>query len=178
MCLTFLVAEKHCNTAQAVKEGNYHLGIFELTRPVGTVCQWRGRPLLKHSGPHQPTILKHPFRNNSSHPCSLMPVPLQPPFLSLICSQKSTKEQKIKTNVDLIHIDFLVAWNYFCSYASISHIYTYKRTHTQRNDTKKQKYTHAPHCFLFWTYHTLQLVGKLKAFLIQKLYVFWYSVNM
>ena len=83
----------------------------------------------------------------------------------------------MKTNVDLIHFDFIVAWNYLCSYASTSHFGT--QTHTELSDTNAEIHTRTAQLpfFFFWTYHTLQLVGKLKAFLIQKLDVFWYSVN-
>jgi len=39
----------------------------------------------------------------------------------------------MKTNVDLIHLDVLVAKNYSCSYASTSHIYTHISRNTQHS---------------------------------------------
>lgn len=68
--------------------------IWLLMQPVGTARQWRGRPFLKHSGPHQPTVLKHPFRNNSkpSTPAALSHSPACPPFPSFLCPAKSTKK--------------------------------------------------------------------------------------
>lgn len=118
--------------------------IWLLMQPVGTVCQWRGRPFLKHSGPHQPTVLRHPFRNNSkpSTPAASCHAPPYPPLLSLLCPAKSTKkQQKMKTNVELIHFDFIVAWNYLCSYASTSHIYT-QNTHWGFRHKSRNKHAH------------------------------------
>lgn len=146
------MAEKHHNTALAE---NYHLGIFELMQPVGTVCQWRGTPSLKHPGPHQPTILEHPFRNNSkpSTPVASCHFPPHPqsffPYSVHRKAQKIKKKQKMKTNVDVIHFDFIVAWNYLCSYASTSHIYTHAHTLSSQTQTQKYTHTHTPHSCLF-----------------------------
>lgn len=134
LSLTFLVAEK-CHNTVGVQEANsssesgeLSLGIFGLRQPVGTFCQWREKPFLKHSGPHQPTRLKHPFRNNSNHSIRY--------FLLCLVHKKTTK-----TNVDLIHYDFIVTWNYLCSYAwspllhkqihMLTHLFTYTPTSYQ-----------------------------------------------
>lgn len=45
----------------------------------------------------------------------------------------------MKTNVDIIHFDFIVAWNYLCSYASTSHFGT--QTHTELSDTNAEIHT-------------------------------------
>lgn len=70
----------------------------------------------------------------------------------------------MKTNVDLIHSDFIVGWNYLCTYASGAHIYTLS-SHTQ---------TPLPNGHLFE--QTQQLVGwfsnsKVRCLLIQREHV-------
>lgn len=49
----------------------------------------------------------------------------------------STAKQKKQQNVDLIHFDFIVSWNYLCSFASSSHKYI----HTKLSDTKAEIHT-------------------------------------
>lgn len=73
--------------------------IWLLMQPVGTACQWRGRLFLKHSGPHQATVLKHRFRNNfkPSTPAALRHSPPCPlvSFLPM-SSEKHKKSRKWK----------------------------------------------------------------------------------
>ena len=86
--------KKHHNTAQAL---NYRLGIFESMQPVGTFCQWRGKPFLKHPGPHQPTILRHLFRNNYKPSTPAAPrYAFTPSTRSTIPSSVRRKAQKKK----------------------------------------------------------------------------------
>ena len=149
--------KKHHNTAQAL---NYRLGIFESMQPVGTFCQWRGKPFLKHPGPHQPTILRHLFRNNYKPSTPAAPrYAFTPSTRSTIPSSvrrkaQKKKQQKMKTNVDLIHFDFIVAWNYLCSYASTSHFGT--QTHTELSDTNAEIHTRTAQLpFFFFFEHTI-----------------------
>lgn len=53
---------------------------------------------------------------------------------------------------------------------NLTHLHT--RTHIELSDTKAEIHTRTTQLPFFLTYHALQLVGKLKAFLIQKLDVF------
>lgn len=88
----------------------------------------------------------------------------RPPFVSSI-HRKAQQKKKLgnEKKVDLIHLDFLVAKNYSCSYASTSHIYTHISRNTQHS------YENTILCN--WSENVI-------AFLIQKCDVFWYSVNV
>lgn len=172
-------SKKHHNKAQAL---NYRMGIFESMQPVRTFFQWRGKPFLKHPGPHQPTILRHLFRNNYKPSTSAAPrnaqcfTPIHRIYHPLLCPQKSTKKTTENENKCWYNPFWFYSRMELLMQLCINLTLRHTNTHWVVGHECRNTHMHGTVAF-FWTYHTLQLVGKLKAFLIQKLDVFWYSVN-
>lgn len=117
--------------------------IWLLMQPVGTVCQWRGRPFLKHSGPHQPIL----FSGTRSE-ITLNPPPPQlramlHPIHHFFPSSVQRKAQKTTENENKCWVNPF--WFYsrmellmqLC--INLTHLHT---KHTLRFPTQEQKHTH------------------------------------
>lgn len=108
------------NFTQNIFSREFSFGYFW----TDTVSKWRGGPS---------PVLQHLFRNSETFRPPSLHVPPHPPVISLLCPQQNTQKNNGRKNLDLIHFDCVVAWDYLCSYASTSHVHTQRIRHKSRN---------------------------------------------